>query len=217
MRSVAAGGQPHCSGPTALGRAPRSSSDSARLLRPPSPRPAPIRWAPRAGPRTSALRARTEAASSAAGCEADPGDEMTTSTLQVSRRGPAGLRRLKEARLGLWASTPIGGGPSWSSSLASLAPQPCRCLRPFLCSPARNRGAASRPECPDPLAERRSPEASMCSWRSGTAVALSLTRPHRLGPAVGLLALPPPPFQQTSVLSPVSDFLFSARDPSFIP
>lgn len=51
--------------------------------RPSSPRPARTRRAPCAGPSTSAFRDRTDAADSTAGCESDPGDEMTTSTLQV--------------------------------------------------------------------------------------------------------------------------------------
>uniref|UniRef100_A0A2K6EJQ7 vesicle-fusing ATPase n=2 Tax=Propithecus coquereli TaxID=379532 RepID=A0A2K6EJQ7_PROCO len=74
--------QPRRSGPAALGSAPRSPSDSAPAAsccparaqrRPPGPR---------AGPSTSAPRGRTEVASSAVGCGAEPGDEMTTSTLQ---------------------------------------------------------------------------------------------------------------------------------------
>lgn len=97
--------------------------------------PALTRRATRAGPSTSALRDRTEAASSAAGCEADPGDEMTTSTLQVARRGPAGLQRRKEARRGLRAGSRAGGS---LLGAARSSPRRRRRLRPFLCSPARS-------------------------------------------------------------------------------
>lgn len=97
--------------------------------------PALTRRATRAGPSTSALRDRTEAASSAAGCEADPGDEMTTSTLQVALRGPAGLRRRKEARRGLRAGSRAGGS---LLGAARSSPRRRRRLRPFLCSPARS-------------------------------------------------------------------------------
>lgn len=84
MRAMATGRQPRDSGWAALGRAPRSPSDSA-----PTAGGSPIRAESRptgllsGGPTTSAPPGRTEAASSTAGCGVDPGYEMTTSTLQV--------------------------------------------------------------------------------------------------------------------------------------
>ena len=102
--AVAARGQPRGSGPTALGRAPRSPSDSAPAA---SGRPVRAqRWpiGPFAPDQLLGSRGRTEAASSAAGCGADPGDEMTTSTLQVPRRGPARLTEAEGSAVG-----PAGG------------------------------------------------------------------------------------------------------------
>lgn len=215
VRAVAAGGQPRCSGPTALGRAPRSFSGSAQAASGhPSPRPARTHRAPRAVSSTSALRGRTEAASSTAGCEADPGDEMTTPTLQVSRRGPAGSRRPKEARRGLRTGSRAGGG-----LLSPGAPPPPPPVSLFTRSEPR---ATSGPERPGPVAWP-SPEAPACSRRPSSAVGLSLARasqapPGKLGPAGRLLALPPPASLPTAPASSlVSDFLFSASDPSFIP
>lgn len=98
---------------------------------------------------------------------------MTTSTLQV-----LGAARPEEARLGLRAGSRAGSGPHRSTSLAPRAPPP---VSVFTGSEPR---AASHPERPDSLAGR-SPPAAQCCWRPGTAA--------ELGPAVRLLALPPPP------------------------
>lgn len=84
LQAMATGRQPRDSGWAALGRAPRSPSDSAPTASGSSARaesrPAGLLSG---GPTTSAPPSRTEAASSTAGCGADPGYEMTTSTLQV--------------------------------------------------------------------------------------------------------------------------------------
>lgn len=84
MRAMATRRQPRDSGWASLGRAPRSPSDSAPTA---SGSPACAESRParllNGGPTTSAPPGRTEAARSTAGCGADPGYEMTTSTLQV--------------------------------------------------------------------------------------------------------------------------------------
>lgn len=176
--------------------------------RPPCPRPALSRRAPRARRSSSAPGGRTEAASSAAGCGADPGDEMTTSTLQVSRCGGA---RLPEAGGGAAgpASQQSGGRPARNPGPVALSPPPCRRLHPFLFSCAQSHGPSpvqnSRaPATPTPRPARPSPEAAPCSQRRpSTAAGISLLRtaqapPGKLGPAVGLLALPPPASLRTS-------------------
>lgn len=133
-------GQPRGSGPAALGRPPRSPSDSAPAV---SGRPARDRRRSiglSAPDQLLGSRGRTEAASSAAGCGADPGDEMTTPTLQVPRRGPARLTEAEGARRGLrasWRPPPSHG----------LAPPPCRSVPVSLFSRSEP-WVASRLECP---------------------------------------------------------------------
>lgn len=81
---MAAERQPRDSGWAALGRSPRSLSDSAPTASGSSARSESLSAGLLSGgPTTSAPPGRTEAASSTAGCGADPGYEMTTSTLQV--------------------------------------------------------------------------------------------------------------------------------------
>ncbi|KAJ8785739.1 hypothetical protein J1605_006699 [Eschrichtius robustus] len=222
-RGAAARLGPDRSGPRyslALGLGSPASGHPTRAQRRPAGLPAPDQLL--------GSRGRTEAASSAAGCGADPGDEMTTSTLQVPRRGAArpgparpGLRRPKEARRGLRA-----GGRAASSERRprALAPSPCRRLRLFLFSRARSRGSPpvqnarlSRP--------RRAPRPLRVAGAPGLPWGSASPRPHKRhpgssGPRSGrwlpllLLLLP---FEQTPAPSTVSDFLFSAKDPSFIP
>lgn len=205
--------------------APRYSL-ALRLRSPTSGHPARARRRPAALPAPNQLlgsRGRTEAASSAAGCGADPGDEMTTSTLQVPRRGAArpGLRRPKEARRGLRAGRRAA---SSEPRPRAPAPSPCRRLRPFLFSRARSRGSplVQNARLPRPC---RAPRPLHVDGAPGLPWGSASPGPHKqhpgsLGPRSGrwlpllLLLLP---FEQTPAPSTVSDFLFSAKDPSFIP
>lgn len=110
---------------------------------------------------------------------------MTTSTLQVPRRGPAGLRRPKKARRGLRTGSRADAG-------ASCEPRrPVTAAASFCVYPLGAEGHLSS-RTPGPPAWPN-PEAPPCSWRPGPAVGLSLTRASRalhgkLGPAVRLLA-----------------------------
>lgn len=141
---------------------------------------------------------------------------MTTSTLQVPRRGTAGLRRPQEARRGLRAGS-LGGRGAFPETRRPAVAYAGFCVHAL----GAEGHLRSRTPGPPGLAEPRGRYVQVAAPRPPWGSASPGPHRRRLG-TLGLVvhcSLSPlllPPFRQAPASSMLSDSLFSANDPSFI-